>query len=383
MRVRDYDYEYDEFDEEEELEDERKLELISEIRDHIIRGNIPLYKILEVCKTNAEDNYVFNWLERNEIKVSGIAGSLSGEFENYRYIPKMGQSYLPDVLEEAEQERLFNELDDLKKQGLNIKNSKKYLEIRNTLVEHNMRLAMWVARSKYLNNLDLDKDDIKQAAMESLIKIVEKFDVSYGTKFSTYAVKNIYFGARNEKRRDEKYKPNIDAEWKRLQRYAEELLRDENRLPTYEEIKEFLGTTDQHLKTTLRDYINYQHQESYEHLGEDDEDKIIQELLNDELVSEVDRKQIIDGVYVDESGLTEQIDERSVEDTAISTTLDPTIDSVLDTLTPRESEILKLRFGLESGKPMTLEQIRKNDKSLKFKSKPNRTKRIKKIKISW
>ena len=126
MKIKDYDY-YNEFDDEEQINDERKGELITKIKDNIVRGNISLHKILEISENDLEDDFIFKFLEENNITIGGIVGSLSGEFENYRHIPKMGQSYLPPVLESEEQEKLFIELDKLKRKGID-RSSSQYLE---------------------------------------------------------------------------------------------------------------------------------------------------------------------------------------------------------------------------------------------------------------
>ena len=374
MRVIDYDYnEYDEFEEGiEEIPYERKQELIEKIKKNIVKGNIPLYKILEICENDGEDNFVYNWLEENSITIGGIAGSLSGEYENYKHIPKMGQSYIPPVLESEEQEKLFNELDELKTKGVD-RSSDEYRKIRNKLVEHNMRLARWVARTRYLKDLGYERQDIEQIAMEALIK---DYDISYGTKFSTYAVPTIYYSIRNKWRTVNGNKEELKSTWKRLERFEEEMLASINREPTDEEIMQFLGITETKLEA-LKKYIKFNNQESLEHINEDDEDLIIDGLLDDERIQELQHKKIINGVYIDEFDRKEEIDDRSIDKTIIYYSMRQELEDILEEFRERERLILKARFGLNGEVPKTLEQVRTYVWCHKRVHKTNRSKSIK------
>ena len=103
------DYEYKQLDIEYEINAQRKQELISEIKIFINRGYIVHSKILQIGKNNVEYNFLYEWLKNNNINIKGINGTISGEVSNYIHTPKMGQSFIPELLEDEEQKNLFFE----------------------------------------------------------------------------------------------------------------------------------------------------------------------------------------------------------------------------------------------------------------------------------
>ena len=153
MRVKDYEYQpYDPDLEDELLNDERKEELIEKIKKQIKRDHIPLSLILRIGNNDAELNFIFRWMERNNITMAGKNGSISGEKDNYRRSDRMGKISIPDPLEEDEEKSLFVKMNELREteQG---RNSEEYLRIRNRLVENNIRLTKWIVFSQPMRGL--------------------------------------------------------------------------------------------------------------------------------------------------------------------------------------------------------------------------------------
>lgn len=360
MKVEDYEYmENDDLEDELTLTEERKDELIKKVKNQIIRGNIALHKILRIGENNTEYNFIYDWLGKNEIKISGINGTLSGELENYKYIEKLGINELPEPLEDDEQQRLFLELDNMKKNGVNT-DSKEYQDIRHKLIVHNIKLAIWTVGYKYaksLNSLEIEKEDLEQMAMEPLIKAVDKYDISMGNKFSSYAVPTIYYTIGKEWRKNKNNDVQLRKEWRRLDRFEEEMLKNVNRKPTDEEIKEFLGISDSELER-LKNYINYHLRESLDNLNKEDEDLIINDLLDDEIIEEVESKPILNGIYMDEDGITVENNTRQVDIAAQIPVMKKDLEKMLDTLKPIEKEILELRFGLDGRGKETSREVR-------------------------
>ena len=360
MKVEDYEYvEYDEFEDDITLTDDRKEELIKKVKDQIVRDNIAVHKILRIGKSSAEYNFIYDWLTKNDIRISGINGTLCGELEDYKYIKRLGIQELPEPLDEDEQEKLFIELNNMKKNGIDT-DSKEYQDIRQKLIVHNIRLAIWTVGYKYarnFNDLKIENEDLQQMAMEPLMKAVDRYDASMGKKFSSYAVPTIYYTIGREWNKGLNNSQQLRKEWIRLDRFEEEMLKSVNRQPTDEEIKEFLGISDKRLEQ-LKDYINYHLQESIDNLNIDDEDLLLSELLDDERIEERENKRILNGIYIDEDEPISQEEKIKVDVAVNQRMFKESLDEVLDTLTQREKAVLEMRFGLKDGKSRTLEEIR-------------------------
>lgn len=270
----------------------------------------------------------------------------------------------PKPLDEKEQEKLFTELNNMKKKGVDTK-SKEYQDIRHKLIVHNIRMARWTVSYKYSKSLrkyKIERKDLEQIAMEELIRAVDEYDIGTGKKFSTYAIPRIYRAVVKEWRESKSNLESLEKQWQRLEEFEEENLKNVNRQPTDEEIKKFLGIEDSKEDSKLeklKKYINY-HLE-YDDLYKDDEELIISNLLDDERVQEIERNPILNGIYIDEEveeGMYIEDDTRNVEIVTQIPETNKKLREALDTLTPREKKALELRFGLNDGKPKTLREIR-------------------------
>ena len=359
MKVEDYEYVDEDLDDDINLTDERKEEIVKKLKDQTVKGKITINKILNICKNDKEYDFAFEWTSQNDIIIRGSNITLSGELENYEYLDKLEEIKLPEPLDKEEQRNLFMKLKNMKKDGVD-KESEEYQNIRNKLIEHNMRLAVWTVFKEYRNeikDLGFEEDDLKQIALESLITAVDAYDVECGYEFSTYAVSRIRYSPSKQWRKMDNNSDQKRREWKRLQVIEEEMLKSEKRTPTDEEIKELLGISNKRLDS-LKNYINIHSSESLESLEKSDseyEEEMINELLDDERIEEENRKQILNGIYIDREDIfgehaikTDIAAERMVANKDLN--------EVLDTLTEREKKVLKSRFGLEDGRPKTLEE---------------------------
>ena len=210
----------------------------------------------------------------------------------------------------------------------------------------------------------MEKEDIEQIATEGLIYAVDKFDVSKGYKFSTYAVPCIAGIIRNRWREEEKN--NITAKKNdsmRIKQYQDKMLETLGRLPTDEEIKKVLGISDGSFEK-LKEYNNYHSRKSLDDINEEmkkeEKEKIERNYLDDERPQEIKRKPILDGVYIDEEDrdvLGEDI--RKTDIGAMIETEKEILLELLETLTDREAEVLRLRFGIRDGRQRTLEEVGK------------------------
>ena len=186
MKVEDYEYVDEDLDDDINLTDERKEEIVKKLKDQTVKGKITINKILNICKNDKEYDFAFEWTSQNDIIIRGSNITLSGELENYEYLDKLEEIKLPEPLDKEEQRNLFMKLKNMKKDGVD-KESEEYQNIRNKLIEHNMRLAVWTVFKEYRNeikDLGFEEDDLKQIALESLITAVDAYYVECGYEFS-------------------------------------------------------------------------------------------------------------------------------------------------------------------------------------------------------
>lgn len=116
-------------------------------------------------------------------------------------------------------------------------------EARDTIVQGNLRLV-WSVVQRFLNR-GYDPDDLYQIGCIGLLKSVDKFDLSFDVKFSTYAVPMI-IGEIQRFLRDDgtvKVSRSIKETGNKIRRAKEELSKTYGRVPTVSEIAEFLEIT--------------------------------------------------------------------------------------------------------------------------------------------
>lgn len=191
MRVKDYEYNYAE--EEYQITEERKEEILEKLKDCINKNNIAHFKILQIGKNDNEYDYIYETLLEQGVNIRGINGTISGERENFTHISKMTQSYTPPILDDDVQQELFWKLRELNQKidaGDTSLISQRD-EVRDNLILSNMRFAKWIANSPYINRFNIPVEDKEQMAMIGLINAVDNFDPTLNFKFSTYAYKPI------------------------------------------------------------------------------------------------------------------------------------------------------------------------------------------------
>lgn len=386
MRVEDFDYEKESKDDEiVNLTEDRKRELISKIKDEIKDGHIALYKVLKIQKNNTELDFLFDWLEENEIELNGINSSLSGEKENYNHIPKMRQSIVPEPLAPEKQHELLVELDKLKQKGITNK-SEEYRAIRNELVEHNMRLAQKIVAESYgyYKSFGLEINDMKQYAMEALIKAVEKFDVNKGFKFSSYATPTIRNGVMrgwiNESKEHQMPQESRLVEFRMAKKTYEEKFNKEltdieflnlgriqleDGKAEIDILRDLLGIEEGSIKT-FENYVKSKDMVSLDELIQENEFEYNKKLENIANIDENKGKDRYSHIIVSQNGVNIESDElpifrddRNVEDTAIKSTLKDIMNKNIETLTPRESEVIRFRFGFDGKGERTLKEVAK------------------------
>ena len=270
-----------------------------------------------------------------------------------QYLREIGSYPLLTVNEEVELGKiLLNNPED----------SKEYIAAGQKLAETNLRLVVSIAK-RYVGR-GLDFLDLIQSGNEGLMKAVEKFDATKGYKFSTYAtwwIRQAITRAIADQARTIRIPVHMVETINKLKKVTRKLAQDLSRKPSEEELSEAMGITINKLREII---------------------KVAQEPLSLEIPIGKE----------EDSRLGDFIEDKDADAPVMTVAhelLREDLHEVLGSLSPRERDVLRLRFGMDDGRQRTLEEVGQlfgvtrerirqiEAKALRKLRHPNRSKRLK------
>ena len=205
-------------------------------------------------------------------------------------------------------------------------------DAKMTMVKSNLRLVVSIAKSYKNWSPSLMFSDLIQEGSVGLMKAVDKFEYRKGYRFSTYAtwwIRQAISRAIADQSRTIRVPVHMVENINKLSRASKRLVREEGREPCLSEIAKAMDMSVekvQHIIQISRNSIS------------------LNTPINDD----------------DDTELEDLVENRNTKlpaNDAMFNILKESIDAVLNTLTPREGEVIRLRFGIKDGTPRTLEEV--------------------------
>jgi len=294
---------------------EERIEELDDLYDRLLREKVDVFESITE-KEIAEDEKAAAELSR-ELEILATLEDKTLTDPVRMYLKEIGKVPLLTAEEEIELAQKIEKGD---------------LKAKQKLIRSNLRLVVSIAK-RYVGR-GLTFLDLIQEGNQGLMRAVEKYDWRRGYKFSTYAtwwIRQAITRAIADQARTIRIPVHMVETINRLYRASRKLMQELDREPTPEEIADELGMSPQRVREILK--IS-QSTTSLEKPVGDDGDSLLGDFIQD-------------------------TSHPSPDESASKELLKENIKEVLDTLSEREAKVLKMRFGLDGYKPMTLEEVGK------------------------
>ena len=294
---------------------EDRVNELDELYEKLLAENVDVFESIAVEETDTEEK-AREKLEREIELLSKLEGAETTDPVR-QYLREIGKVPLLLAEDEVELAKLYEKADK---------------KAKDKLTESNLRLVVSIAK-KYIGR-GLSLLDLIQEGNQGLIRAVEKYDWRKGYKFSTYAtwwIRQAITRAIADQARTIRIPVHMVETINKLYRTSRRLMQILGREPTPEEIGEELELDPDRVREIF---------------------KIAQDVTSLEAPVGEDQESQLGDFIPDENSL-------SPVDQASKQLLKDHLDEVLKTLSDREAKVLKLRFGLEGNKQMTLEEVGK------------------------
>ena len=315
------------------LSDQKLYEIIKQIIDaHGAKGSITTNSLCDVMEkyetTPAQMDLVYKSIAEAGIQIIDEAERDKELYEQAlsdiglddpvkMYLKDIGRVPLLSADDEIELARRMQEGDEAAKKKLS---------------EANLRLVVSIAK-RYVGRGMLFLDLIQEGNL-GLMKAVEKFDYQKGFKFSTYAtwwIRQAITRAIADQARTIRIPVHMVETINKLTRVSRILLQKYGRDPTAAEIAKEMGISEERVREIQ---------------------KIAQDPVSLETPIGEEEDSHLGDFIEDETTVTPS-------DSVSTTMLKETLLGVLNSLTPREEKVLRLRYGVDDGRPRTLEEVGK------------------------
>ncbi|MBI3397425.1 RNA polymerase sigma factor RpoD [Candidatus Woesebacteria bacterium] len=294
---------------------EERLEELDDLYDRLLSENIDVFESVTPEEIETDEK-AKEKLDR-EIEILSRLEGIESTDPVRQYLREIGRVPLLLAEEEVELAKRYEKADK---------------RAKDKLTEANLRLVVSIAK-KYIGR-GLTLLDLIQEGNQGLIRAVEKYNWRKGFKFSTYAtwwIRQAITRAIADQARTIRIPVHMVETINKLYRISRRLMQELGRDPTPEEIGQELDMEPDRVREIF---------------------KIAQEVTSLETPVGEEEDSSLGDFIADESQL-------SPVDQASKQLLKDHLDEVLSTLSDREARVLKLRFGLEGNKQMTLEEVGK------------------------
>lgn len=267
--------------------------------------------------SNIEVTDVYSDSEKNKDLLLQLEKEISMDDPVKVYLKDIGKIALLSTEEEAELAEKMMQGDEFAKRRLS---------------EANLRLVVSIAKRYVGRGMHLL--DLIQEGNLGLMKAVEKFDYTKGFKFSTYAtwwIRQAITRAIADQARTIRIPVHMVETINKVVKVSRQLLQDLGREPTPQEIADNMGIPVERvveIQKIAQDPVSLETP-----IGEEEDSNL--------------------GTFIEDENA------QSPSDVVAFSMLKQQLISILDTLTPREEKVLRLRYGIDDGKPRTLEEVGK------------------------